>query len=327
MPEAPVAPAAVDPKATAANISKGITDKASGKVPGTAPAAGAPAAPPDPNAGKEKYVVNGKEYYLTPEQAKAYAQKGIAFEPRVSELARLQQETAAFLQTLKTDPEKILFNPKVGLSPKDVLSKVLTSDAVSEETKEIVGRWYYENVVKRAKMTPEQQEALDTKSELAKLKAERERATQEAEQKENQARIARALAQVKAQIAEAMAEAGLPNGDSPLAVQMARRVADVMRLGYVAKKPVTPKEAITKVKAEFRELMKMSLDALDPDKLVEELGAENAEKVRKHFLKLVKQENKVEDKSLPPLKKSGERAVITPDEFRERLEKLKRGEK
>lgn len=325
MPETSVAPA-VDPKATAANIAKGVIDKANGKVP-AAPAKDAKETPPaDPNAGKEKYVVNGKEVFLTPEQARAYVQKGIAFEPKVSELARLQQETAAFLDVLKKNPEQVLFNPRIGLTPKDVLSRVLTSDAVSDETKEIVGKWYYENVVKRAKLTPEQQEALDNKAKLAKLEENQRLSQKQAEEKENQGRIERALAQVKAQIAEAMKESGLPSGDSPLAIQVAKRVADIMRLSYINKKPVTPKEAIEKVRGEFRELQKSWYDALDPEKLVEELGKDNAEKVRKYFLKLVKQENKVEDDGKRPAK-SGERKIITPDEFRERLEKLKRGDK
>lgn len=321
MPEAPAAPV-VDTKATASNIAKGVIDKATGKP------SPVPVVPPvaDPNAGKEKYLVNGKEYFLTPEQARAYAQKGIAFEPRVSELARLQQETAQFLEVLKTDPSKILYNPKIGLNPATVLQKVLTSDAVSDETKEIVGKWYYENVVKRAKLTPEQQEALDNKTKLSRLEEQQKRSLQDAESRENQGRIERALAQVKAQIAEAMKESGLPNGDSPLAVQMARRVADVMRLSYINKKPVTPKEAIDKVKAEYREVQKSYYDALDPEKLVEELGKDNAEKVRKYFLKLVKSENEVKD-SGPKPKRSDERKIITPDEFREHLAALKRGEK
>src|SRR5579864_2513887 len=61
----------------------------------------------DPNAGKEKYIVDGKERYLTPEEARAYVQKGLAFEPRMDQLGRLQQETAAFLDTLSKTPVKL----------------------------------------------------------------------------------------------------------------------------------------------------------------------------------------------------------------------------
>src|SRR4029077_16154538 len=88
----------------------------------------------DPNAGKEKYVVDGKEVYLSPEQAKAYVQKGLAFEPKISQLGRLQQETAAFLETLANDPGKVIYNDRFG-KPQEVLAKILKSTQVSDEIK------------------------------------------------------------------------------------------------------------------------------------------------------------------------------------------------
>ena len=116
----------------AANIAKGITDKAAGTSPAkpdnskSEPNKTAESAQPivDPNAGKEKYVVDGKEVYLSPEQAKAYVQKGLAFEPKISQLGRLQQETAAFLDTLSKDPGKVIYNDRFG-KPQDVLAKIL----------------------------------------------------------------------------------------------------------------------------------------------------------------------------------------------------------
>lgn len=327
MPDAPVAPA-VNPTATAENITKAIQDGAAGKLPVKADPKAvadpkAPAAPPDQNAGKKKYVVNGKDVYLTPEQADAYVQKGIAFEPKVSELARVNQETAKFLELLKTSPEKILFNPKVGHTPEAILDRILSSDSVSDAIKEKLGRWYYENVFQRSKLTDEQRKALDNERELAKLKQKDLDAADEAVRQENAARVAKVLAQVKAQIAEAMKDAGLPNGDSALAVQVARRVADVMRVANKAGKAMTPKEAIERVRKEFREIQKGYYDVLDPEKLVEELGPENAEKIRKHLLKLVKPAEELKGPKAPSVKK-GERQIISPDEMADYLENLKK---
>ena len=121
---------------TANNIAAAVTAKATGTTPPAADpkAAKAPeGAVVDPNAGKEKYVVDGKDRYLTPEEAKAYTQKGLAFEPKVSELSRLQQETALFLQTLRNDPAKVLFNPQFG-NPQEVLEKIMGSTQVSDST-------------------------------------------------------------------------------------------------------------------------------------------------------------------------------------------------
>src|SRR6266550_2642158 len=99
-PTAEAAPPATqaEPKQTAANIVKGVQDKAAGKkgavkgpeIPDDADGK-KPALPAaiDPNAGKKKFNVNGKDVWLTPEQADAYVQKGLAFEPRMSEMARM----------------------------------------------------------------------------------------------------------------------------------------------------------------------------------------------------------------------------------------------
>jgi hypothetical protein len=275
----------------------------------------------DPNAGKEKYVVDGKEVYLTPEQAKAYVQKGLAFEPKISQLGRLQQETAAFLDTLANDPGKVIYNDRFG-KPHEVLAKILNSTKISDEIKDTLGQWYYNNVVVPGQMSPEQREAAEWKRKAQAHDDLLAKQSQEAIQRENDAKVQQALNTIKAQINEAMTEAGVPL-DSKIAPQLARRVAQVMQLGFVANKPITPKEAMAKVKAELHEYQKAYYDVLDEDKLVEQLGKENAEKVRKYYLKAVKAAEKEPKKDLKPSSKRDERKTMTPDEFRDYLADLK----
>lgn len=277
----------------------------------------------DPNAGKEKYVVDGQERYLTPEEARAYVQKGLAFEPKISQLGRLQHETAAFLQTLQDDPAKVIYNEKFG-KPAEVLKKILASTKVSDEIKDALGQWYYNNVVVPAGMTPEQREAAEWKTkaeEYENYKAQQETDRIEAE---NNAKVEQALQTIKAQINEAMTEAGVPL-DSKIAPQLAKRVAQIMQLGYVNGKVVTPKEAMARAKNEFFEYQKAYYDVLDEDKLVEQLGKENAEKVRKYYLKTVKESEKDKPKrDFKPSAKRDERKTMTPDEFRAYLDDLKK---
>jgi hypothetical protein len=275
----------------------------------------------DLNAGKEKYVVDGKEVYLSPEQAKAYVQKGLAFEPKISQLGRLQQETAAFLQTLASDPGKVIYNDRFG-KPHEVLAKILNSTKVSDEIKDTLGQWYYNNVVVPGQMSPEQREAAEWKRKAQAHDEMIKQQEQDRLSQENNARVTQALNTIKAQINEAMTEAGVPL-DSKIAPQLARRVAQVMQLGFTANKPITPKEAMAKVKAELQEYQKAYYDILDEDKLVEQLGKENAEKVRKYYLKAVKATEKEGKKDLKASPKRDERKTMTPDEFREYLADLK----
>jgi hypothetical protein len=313
---------------TASNIVKGVdaktnpTAKPAEKVVLKNQENGGPEIVADPNAGKEKYVVDGKEVYLSPEQAKAYVQKGLAFEPKISQLGRLQQETAAFLDTLANDPGKVIYNEKFG-KPHEVLGKILNSTKISDEIKDTLGQWYYNNVVVPGNMSPEQREQAEWKRKAEAhdqmlKQQEVERTTQE-----NNSRIQQALNTIKAQINEAMTEAGVPL-DSKIAPQLARRVAQIMQLGFSVNKPITPKEAMAKVKQELHEYQKAYYDVLDEDKLVEQIGKENAEKVRKYYLKQVKAADKETKKDSRPAAKRDERKTMTPDEFRDYLDALKK---
>lgn len=328
--EAPVAnpPTQADPKTTAANLVKNITDKANGKPQpqqkGEPLNKETPESQPDPNAGKEKYVVDGKDIWLTPEQARSYVQKGISFEPRVDQLARLQHEMGAFLQVLQEDPLRILTDKRIGLTPEIVLEKVLKSDKISESIKENVGKWYYDNVIVPAKMDPMERKAMELERENNQYKTEKQRIAEEVIKRENEYRVQSALGQLKANIAEAMKDSGLPTINSPLGSEMARMVADTMRLAYFQRQTITPKQAIEYVKNRIKQVQSAWYDNLDEENLVKELGEKNAEKVRKYFLKLAKEADKQPTVSKTPVSRNGERKTINSDDFHEYLEELKK---
>lgn len=278
----------------------------------------------DPNAGKKRYVVDGQDKWLTPEQAESYVQKGLAYEPKVSQMARLQQETKAFLDVLEKDPAKVIYNEKFG-KPADVLKKILGSTQVSDEIKDAIGQWYYNNVIVQEQMSPQEREHAEMKNKLASYEAEQQQRETERLSAEENSRVQNALQTIKAQIGEAMKEAGVPM-ESKIAPQLAKRVAQIMQLGFVNGKVVTPKEAMAKAKSEFMEYQKAYFDVLDEDKLVEQLGKENAEKVRKYYLKAVKDSEKtVKKQNLQAPAKRDERKTMNSDEFREYLQSLKQG--
>jgi len=145
---------------------------------------------------------------------------------------------------------------------------------------------------------------------------------QERTKSENDKRVQAALNTIKAQINEAMKEAGVPL-DSRIAPQLAKRVAQVMQLGFTTGKVITPKEAMAKVRQELHEYQKAYYDVLDEDKLVEQLGKENAEKVRKYYLKAVKAKEAEKKTYTPTAARKDDRKTMTPDQFREYLQDLK----
>lgn len=336
MPEPVATPAASVPRdgnKTAANIVKGITDKANGKAPVAPPIneqkppVNAAAEPQDPNAGKEKYVVEGREVWLTPEQARAYVQKGIAFEPRMDQLARLAQEQMQFQKALLNDPGRVLAGlaKQANVPMKELVQRVLKGNS-SDDIKEAVGQWYYENAVEPLRLTPEQLKAREDSKKLTEYEQREKDRTEAAIRQDNQVRVAKAMAELKSFIGEAMKESGLPSNDTPLGAEMARMVADCMRIARYQQQALTPKQAIEFVKKRIKSVQAAYYENLDEEALVQELGEKTAEKIQKYFLKKA-QQNGGKIPSLPngkPAARTGERKTLSMDEFHDYLDGLKK---
>lgn len=331
-------PTQADPKSTANNIAKGISDRARGRSGNDTQGSQengsdtkdqkSNATPPaDPNAGKEKYVVEGRDIWLTPEQARAYVQKGISFEPRMDQLARLAQEQQQLMRGLITNPGAVLANvaKQNNVPMKDLVQRVLKGN-VSDDIKEAVGRWYYEEAVEPLRLSPEELKA----REDAKWRQEREEADKTSQQnairRENYQKFQQAMTHLKANIAEAMKDSGLPNNDTPLGGEMARLVAEQMRVAWFRREAITPKQAIEHVKRRIKEVQNSFYDSLEPAALVEALGEKNAEKVKNYFLKLV-QDNGNRPPVVPngkPSARNGQRKTLSMDEFHDYLDKRKK---
>ncbi len=343
MPEQSVAtPAASVPRdGVSDRIVKGITDRANGKAPTpseTPPINGDQKAPvnpsatqgADPNAGKDKYVVDGKEFWLTPEQSKAYIQKGIAFEPRMDELARIKQETIQLQRAILNDPLTVIKNisKTQNIPIKTLYEKILDGDW-PDDVKELIGQKYYGNVVEPLKLTPEQLKAREDAKFRAEVEKQQKTDAEMAIKRENYQKFQSALGNTKAAIAEAMKDSGLPNNDTPLGTEMARMVADVMRVAYFQRQTVTPKQAIEFVKSRIKAVQTAYYDHLDGEDLVKEVGEKNAAKIQAHYLKKAQDAgnptpNVPSGRQKPSVNNNGERkGSWNMDDFHDYLTKRK----
>lgn len=329
-------PTQADPKQTAANISKAVQDKAAGKSsakgpdrPDDADQKGSPkAGAVDPNAGKKKYTIHGKDYWLTPEQADAYVQKGIAFEPRISEIARMKQELERFEQAMLNDPGRILANlaARAKVPVQNLVEKVLSSNA-SDEVKEATGKWYWENVAKRHKMDPKDLQILEQDEKIKKLEAADKAKADAAIATENRQRVVKALADISGQIKDTLAELGVKNADGALAIRLTKEIADVMRVSYFSRQPCTAKQAADKIRQRVQAYQQQFYDELDGEQLADRLGKGNVEKIRKHLLKVVQDAEKGTRQEATASGKPArrdERKTINMDEFHDMLDEMKR---
>jgi hypothetical protein len=250
-------------------------------APSGAPAAPVPGAPKAAEQATETIKVNGKEMKVTPTQLRAFAQKGVFADERLKSLDVLQSSTKNLLESLKT-PEglmKVLKDPSLGASPKDVFRKLMTSDVVDDELKEEITRWVYDKVVVEGKKTPEQ---IETEKKLARLDALEK---QEKDQKERalseqqKAQVAQVYQAVRTEVTkQIVADKTFPKTEGSI-----RAVVEKLRVMNRQGAPITD-ESVTKalglVKKDHMLHQQGILDALDdPEQLISAIGEERALKI------------------------------------------------
>lgn len=335
----PAASVPRDTQVTANNIAKGISERARGKSPvepksvpeqDNKPVENKSETPvPDPNAGKEKYIVEGKEVWLTPQERTTWIQKGLAFEPRMDQLARLAQEQSQFVRALINDPLTVLKNvsKQQNIPISSLYEKILDGDW-PEEVKEIIGKKYYHNAVEPLQLTPEQLKAREDAKWRQNKETQEKMQAEQAIRRENQAKFQAAFGNLKANIAEAMKDSGLPDNDTPLGAEMARMVADAMRVAYFRRQSLTPKQAIENVKRNrIVAFQNAYYQHLKGKELVEALGDPIVNELKNYLFKVAQERgNPIPNVSngRKPMGRNRERETMNLDQFHESLEQYKK---
>lgn len=282
-PVATLAPAPA--KADAAKAAPGAIAAPAGKAPQSEPT--------------EDYVVNGKTVKLTAAQAKSYTQKGLFADQKLKSMEVLQGKTAALIEALKT-PEgilKVLKDPALGASPKEVFKKLMSSDVVDDELKETMAKWVYDNVIVQSKKTPEQ---IEQEKRLAKLeqyeKADAERKAKElsaAQQSEVQKIYQGVRAEVTKQI---VADKTFPQTEGAI-----RQVIEKLRVMNKNGAPISSEnvgKAIGQAKKDHLLHQQAMFDTIeDPEALIAYFGEARALKISKALIARLK--NKGAAKTAP----------------------------
>lgn len=279
------------PAATPAPTAKGAPPPAPAK-PG-APASNNGAAPPVPpkvEEATEVIKVNGKEVKVTKAQLVALAQKGAFADEKLRSVQALTNNTSQLLAKLKT-PEgfvEVLHDKSLGASPKEVFRKLLASPAIDDELKEDIARWTYDNIVAKAKKTPEELERDQKLTEYERLKAEKaEREKQEA-QKAQAAEVQKVYAAIRGEVTKAIvADKTFPQTEGAI-----RAVFDTLRAMNRKGAAITADsigKALTKVKNDHLVHQQAMFDAVeDPEALIRLFGENRALKIAQALVKRIK---------------------------------------
>ena len=273
-------------------------------------------APTPPAEELETYIVEGKEVKLTKSQAKAAVQKGLFADKRLKSMDVLARSSQAIVEALKTPAGVInlLKDKSLGNSPKAVLNALLSSDAIDDEVKDILSKWVYENVVHKAKLTPEQIEQERKLADYDKLKkAEDDRRTADLT-RQQQEQVSQIQQAVKAEVSkQILADKTFPQTEATV-----RQVFEKLRVMNKKGAKITV-ESVTKalnlVKDDFLAHQSAILDAFDdPEQLIKAIGEPRALKISKALIARLKAKEGVTKKA----EKQEERGRRVTEELDER---------
>lgn len=221
--------------------------------------------------------VNGKEVQVTESQLITLAQKGYFADQSLKSTRELTAKTQRLIEALKS-PEGILEvikDPTLGISTDDLLERILASD-MSDERKERLSKFVYENVVLASKKTPEELEKDKKLGDYERLKKQEEaRKKAEADQQQKQ-QLDQVYKAVRAEVVKAVKDdKSFPQVEGSMRAVMQK--LKVMNANNVPINETSIKKAVDLVKKDILLHQQAIFDAItDDEALVATFGEERA---------------------------------------------------
>lgn len=261
----PASAPATEPKTTstpASTPNKGTPTPVTSPTPGAAPAseppkpdAAAPATPPDPTK-PHKIVVNGKEEWISTEDAIKLAQIGKGANAKFEEAARMRKQNEQFLELLKANPRAVLANPKLGLDFRKIAEEYLLEQINLE------------------KMTPEQKQVHEMQEKLKALEAEKEEAKKQAESAQQEELVKHHTENYQREIIEA-----LKTSDLPKTRFVVKQIGYYMALGLERGVPLKAVDVLPLVRDDVHRNYRDFFGAADVNLVAELMGEEGVKKL------------------------------------------------
>lgn len=229
-----------------------------------APEKKAPEAPEQkkPEAPKKyKIKVDGAEEELDEETLLKLAQMGRASNKRFQDAAQLRREAEELIALIKQDPRKVLQHPSIGLDPYKVAED-----------------WLIEKL-EQEKLSPEQQKIQEYEQKLKAYEEEKKAAAEAKDQENKQKLIAHYSQEYEREVQEALASSGLPR-----TAKTVRRMAEYMKAALDNGIELPAANVAKLVRQDYIRDISELFNQTDGDTLIQILGDEMANKIRKSDL-------------------------------------------
>lgn len=255
-------------------------------------------AKPEPRRYKVK--VDGNEEEVDEETLlKAYS-KIKAADAKFQEAAQIRKQSEQFIHLLKTDPIKVLSNPKLGIEFRKLAEEYLVSQLEEES------------------LDPKEKEFRAYKKQVDEMNAEKKRQEDVVESKRASELRDHYQNDYSTKITAALESSGLPKTQQTVK-SMAFYMSEGLKRGY----DLSPNDVAALVKQDYIDQQKALFSSLDGDDLEAMVGAEVAEKLRKNSLKKLKPQTQAPKSYSAPRKQKSPKDTekLTKDQWRKLLDK------
>lgn len=257
---------------------------------------------------KFKVKINGAEQEVSEKELlEGYSTRRAADE-KFREAAMTRKQAEDFIRLLKEDPAKVLTDPRLGIDAR---------------------KWAEEFLLKQLEdemLDPREKELRKYKQQLEEYEAQKKAEKEAVEQ----ARVAELQAKYTEEytkdITSALDSSGLPKTEHTV-----KRMAYYMHQALKRGMDLKAGDVVELVKQDYISEQRALYGSLDGDMLLQLIGPDIADKIRKYDVAKVKNPNanaKTPEKQPEPNqeRKQSKKPSMSRDEWREKMDKLKRGE-
>jgi hypothetical protein len=258
----------------------------------------------DKIARKYKVKLDGEELEVDEDELLRGYQLRKVSDKRLQEGVMARKQAEALLHMLKTDPRRVLSDPRIGIDVKKFAEDIIYQQIQDEM------------------MTPEQRELAQYKRKVQEYEAQQKKIQDEQKLKEEQAVLAKHRDAYVSDISDALANAGLPKNDYTVQ-RVVHEMTKAIKAGFGN---VKASDVIDLVHAQFIKDTKALYGSSSEETLIKLLGEDVASKIRNYDLEKFREKNKmpksnnVKTNNVPKPKKDKGDKVLTPSQLRAKIE-------
>lgn len=256
---------------------------------------------------KFKVKINGAEQEVSEKELLEGYQTRKAADEKFREAAMTRKQAEDFINLLKKDPAKVLTDPRLGIDAR---------------------KWAEEYLLKQLEdemLDPKEKELRQYKKQLEEIENEKKAAKEEQEKTRTAELTAKYTEDFTKDITSALSTSGLPKTEHTV-----KRMAYYMHQGLKRGMDLKAGDVVDLVKNDYINEQKSLYSSMDGESLLSILGPEIADKIRKHDLSKLRNPNsglktpEKQPEGSPEHRKAAPK--VSKDEWREKMERIKRGE-